>query len=66
MFIIDRFENGWAVIEHNRKTFNLPRELIPPEAVEGDVLTINVAIDTEATADLKKEVRALADELFRG
>lgn len=65
MFIIDRFENDWAVIEHDGKTFNLPRVLVPPEAAEGDVVVISVTIDAGATAGLKREVRALADELFK-
>lgn len=65
MFVIDRFENGWAVIEYDRKTFNLPRQLVPPDAVEGDVVDITVKVNVKATADLKKDVRGMADELFK-
>lgn len=65
MYIIDRFENDWAVVEWKRRTFNLPRELIPPEAAEGDVVLIKVSIDTVATAKLKEEVKDMADELFK-
>lgn len=65
MLVIDRFEGDWAVIEYQRKTFNLPRGLIPPEAVEGDVITVSVAVDPGATAGLKKEIKALADRLFK-
>jgi len=65
MFIIDRFEGDWAVIEYNRKTFNLPRVLIPPEAVEGDAVIIKVSIDVELTAKLKKDVKDLAENLFK-
>ena len=64
MYIIDRFEGEWAVIEYNRKTFNLPRLLVPPEAVEGDILTIKISIDTRATAKIKGDVRSMADNLF--
>ncbi len=65
MFIIDRLEDRWAVIEHGRETFNLPRELIPQGAMEGDVIVISVTVDTKATEDLKKDVRALAGNLFK-
>ncbi|BAF58747.1 MAG: DUF3006 domain-containing protein [Pelotomaculum sp.] len=65
MYIIDRFEGDWAVIEHNRKTFNLPRSLIPPEAMEGDVIIIKVSVDAEATARVKGEVKGLAGRLFK-
>lgn len=64
MYIIDRFEGVWAVIEFKRKTFNLPRLLVPPEAMEGDVLTIKVSVDAEATAKLKGDVKEIADNLF--
>jgi len=65
MFVIDRFEGDWVVIEYNRKTFNLPRDLVPPEAVEGDVIVIKASIDVEATAKLKKDVKELAGNLFK-
>lgn len=65
MYIIDRFEGEWAVIEFNRKTFNLPRILVPPEVMEGDVLTIKVSVDAEATAKIKGDVKDIADNLFK-
>lgn len=65
MYIIDRFEGDWAVVEYNRTTFNLPRELVPPEAVEGDVISITVTVDVDATAKLKEGVKNLADKLFK-
>ncbi len=34
MFIVDRFEGDWAVIEYGRKTFNLPRFLLPQDCRE--------------------------------
>ncbi|HPZ43383.1 MAG TPA: DUF3006 domain-containing protein [Bacillota bacterium] len=65
MFIIDRFENDWVILEFERKTFRLPRQLVPPEAMEGDVLKIAVSIDAGATAKLKENVRTLAERLFK-
>jgi hypothetical protein len=64
VYIIDRFENNWAVVEYNRKTFNLPRELVPPEALEGDVISIKVSVDPMATARLKEDVAETAGKLF--
>jgi len=64
VYIIDRFENNWVVVEYNRKTFNLPRELVPPEALEGDVISIKVSVDPMATARLKEDVAETAGKLF--
>jgi hypothetical protein len=64
MLIIDRFEGDWAVIEFGRKTFNLPKLLLPAEAKEGDVIDIEVTIDRKATASRKESTSKLADSLF--
>jgi len=65
MYIIDRFEGNWAVIEYERQTFNLPRTLLPPEALEGDVVTISISVDVKATANVKGDVTRLARQLFK-
>lgn len=65
MFIIDRFEGDWVIVEYNRKTFNLPRTIIPPEAVEGDVIQIKISVDVNDTVKLKGDVKALADSLIK-
>ncbi len=64
MLIIDRFEGEWAVIELGRKTFKIPRLLLPGESKEGDVVNIDVSIDKETTEKLKRETENLADNLF--
>lgn len=64
MVILDRFEGKFAVIEHNGRTFNLPRELLPAEAREGDVLQIVVRVDRRATAERRKKLETLAGNLF--
>jgi len=61
--IIDRFEGDYAVVEmEDRSTANLPRSLVPPGAKEGDVLLIE--IDKKATAERKKRIRELMEELW--
>ncbi|AZF90261.1 MAG: hypothetical protein BPH100C_200 [Phage 5P_2] len=64
MLIIDRFEGEWAVIEYGRKTFNFPKTLLPKKAKEGDVITISISIDREATAKRERNIEKLADQLF--
>jgi hypothetical protein len=63
VLIIDRFEGEWAVIEYGRKTFNFPKTLLPKKAKEGDVITISISIDREATAK-ERNIEKLADQLF--
>ncbi len=65
MLIIDRFEGEYALIEMNRKIFHIPKSLLPKGAKEGDVINITITLDPEATAKLKKDVNALANELFK-
>jgi hypothetical protein len=64
--IIDRFEGDFAICEKaDRTMLNIPRSNLPPQAKEGDVLTIegdSIALDTVATALRKKSV----DETMRG
>ncbi|KFD41984.1 hypothetical protein DK28_0202030 [Peptococcaceae bacterium SCADC1_2_3] len=64
MFIIDRFENDWVIVEFDRKTFNLPRSIFPAGAKEGDVINIKIIVDKKATTSRKKSIKDLADSLF--
>jgi len=64
VFVIDRFEGQWAVIEYGRETFNLPRKMLPTDAREGDVLNINISIDRAESRKREREITKLADELF--
>ena len=61
--IIDRFEEGFAVVEiEPGKMVNMPRELLPTEAKEGDV--INIFVDQEETTRRKKNINNLMNSLF--
>ena len=65
MFIIDRFEGDWAIIEtENRHMFNLPRILLPSGVKEGDVISIQVGIDAEATRQRAEKSKFRLDSLF--
>lgn len=64
MLIIDRFEGQWAVIEYGDVTFNLPQDLMPIYAKEGDVLNINIEIDEKTTKEKSGKIDKLVDDLF--
>ncbi|KJS23236.1 MAG: hypothetical protein VR72_02260 [Clostridiaceae bacterium BRH_c20a] len=64
MFIIDRFEGDWAVIEYNGKTFNIPQEILPSTAKEGDAINVSFTMDKEATKERKKKVKSLVEDMF--
>ncbi|MGL5514112.1 MAG: DUF3006 domain-containing protein [Sporomusa sp.] len=59
--VIDRFETGKAVllVGEQEISVNWPRKLLP-EAQEGDILSIEISVDVEATQQAKAEI----DELY--
>lgn len=65
--IIDRFEGDLAVIEIEDSTIDVPRKKLPFNAQIGDQLIIDgnhITIDKKATKKLRKDIDALADDLF--
>jgi len=64
LFIIDRFEGDWAILEVDRVTFNIPKVLLPEGAREGDVVEIDISINEKATARRRQRISELADDLF--
>lgn len=62
--IIDRFEENWAVLDYQGCVFQVPRQMVPGEAGEGDVLQLCITLDKEATARRAERVKKLADEVF--
>ena len=74
--VIDRFENGWAVLlvgEDERK-LEVERTQLPSEAKEGDWLQVeiegerlvNVTVDPEATAQARQRIMSKLELLRRG
>ncbi|MBC5649021.1 DUF3006 domain-containing protein [Christensenella tenuis] len=62
-YIIDRFEEGRAVVElEDGSTVSLPGNALPPEAREGDV--ISVFVDDTETARRRSKLKARAEKLF--
>lgn len=65
MLIIDRFEENQAIIEFGDKLFVIPRLLLPADAREGDVITLTITVNREATNTRAKTIKSLAEELFK-
>lgn len=60
MYVIDRFEGKWVVVEgDDREVFNLPKSLLPETAREGDVIRIRVEVDPEATKARRDKIMRL-------
>jgi hypothetical protein len=63
MLIIDRFEGEIAIIELEKGKFvQIPRIILPSEAREGDVITVQ--IDQKRTADRRSKIEGLLHELW--
>lgn len=61
--IIDRFEGDYAVVElPDMKYVNMPKELLPKNAKEGDVIAI--ALDNNATSDRSKSINKLVEDVW--
>lgn len=62
-FIIDRFEGEWVVVElENGEMIDLPVNIIPIYAKEGDILRI--IVDREETSSRKKRIEEKFKSLF--
>ena len=65
---VDRFEDkGMAVLllyPEGRRSFDVPRELLPQGARPGDVFEINFVHDRQETERMAAENKRLMDELL--
>ena len=66
---MDRFEdNGMAVLllyPGGRRTFDVPRELLPRGAQPGDVFEVSFVHDRRETERMAAENKRLIDELLK-
>lgn len=65
MIIIDRFEGKIAVLEYEKKFWNIPRTWLPDGAKEGDVVVMTVVVDEGETTRRKDEIKRKMDDLFK-
>ncbi len=63
--VIDRFEGNYAVVLCGDKEvkMDVPRELLPGNAKEGDWINISFDLDPEETAKRRERVKGLLDKL---
>ena len=76
-YIVDQFEDDWAVLEiAEGETFNVPKAWLPEDAAEGDMLqlsletepatsTLRFSVDAEETAARRRHVQELRDSLLK-
>lgn len=67
-YIIDRFEENFAVCEHLDGMVNVDKSLLPPGAKPGDTLRLAggvYIIDREDTQKRLDKIRQLQDKLFK-
>jgi hypothetical protein len=64
---IDRFEGErkqFAVlVTDDRQQFKIPKGLLPKGAKAGDILTIQIELDKEATQKVAEETKRVQDDL---
>ena len=62
-WIIDRIEEGFAVVEaEDEQIYNIPLDAFGEEVREGDV--INISVDKNETEERKEIIEDLMDDLF--
>ncbi len=63
--VLDRFEEDSAILlfGDGELLVELPRKLLPPGAVEGDILTVSFEIDRRATAEQRRKIAGLLERL---
>ena len=65
-YVIDRFEENYAVVETPNGMKNINRELLPKDAKEGDSITEENGkyIVCDDDEDIAKRIEELQDKLF--
>lgn len=68
MLVIDRFEGDIAIIEDGESIINIPKNQLPFNAKDGDILILSdgkYLIDEVATDNRKKELENRFSKLFK-
>ncbi|MBB6216396.1 hypothetical protein HNQ80_002496 [Anaerosolibacter carboniphilus] len=64
MFVLDRIEGDWAMVEYGKTMLQLPKTLLPENAKEGDILQIHISVNKEQTNNRKERLEEKARRLF--
>lgn len=64
--VIDRFESSKAVLLLGDDQVQVvwPRNILPSEVQEGDILQISLEVDHEATESAKEEAKRLLEQVL--
>ncbi|WP_238456329.1 DUF3006 domain-containing protein [Desulfotruncus arcticus] len=65
VMIIEHFEGNWAVVVYNNSTFNLPKELLPKGAREGDAINLLVTLNSETVTEYDEDIDLLSNKYFK-
>ncbi|WP_294754689.1 DUF3006 domain-containing protein [uncultured Ruminococcus sp.] len=68
MTVIDRFENGYAVLVNESGTVIIPKSELPPDAAEGDAVLLRdgrYVTDRKAAEKKRKQVRERLKRLIK-
>jgi hypothetical protein len=63
-WVIDRLENGCAVLKNNGDEWHIPRVQLPEKVKEGDVLTAEFYLVKDEKARKENLARALLEEIL--
>lgn len=65
--VIDRFEGNKTILlfDDTEDQVVWPKDKLPETVAEGDILTVQLEIDAEATAIARKEAAALLQRVLR-
>ena len=64
VWVIDRFENGCAVLKSGGKELTVPRSQLPEKVKEGDVLTAEFYLLKDEKIRRENLARALLEEIL--
>lgn len=63
-WVIDRFENGCAVLKSNGDELHIPKAQLPDKVKEGDVVTAEFYLAKDEKARKENLARALLEEIL--
>ncbi len=63
-WVIDRFENGYAVLISDQKEWLVPRAQMPANAKEGDILSAEFYLQKNEKARRENLARQLLEEIL--
>lgn len=63
--IINRFENDFAIVEAGSENISIPRNIIPKDLKEGDMLNITISSEREDVQNTEKLARGILNEVLK-